>query len=150
MNVEKTNITKYHLTDVERLDPIAVYAEDFGPRRGQITITCYGESWTASWGGMGERNVVEFFLSCDQYYLAKNLSSIDSQIYDIDAIREEAKEKDIDCWRDDPWNDYEFLTEMYGPDPYNWYDDMPKIPNPDYEYLLRIILAVQEGLKTTS
>jgi len=147
MDVKKSNITKLLLTNIEALDPVSVFLEDFGPRQGKIIIECYGKSWSSYWGGMGDRTIAEFFCSCDEHYIAKNLSSINSEIYDIDKIREDAEEKGIECWRDDPWNDYEFLEEMYGPDPVSWGDSLPKTSNPDYEYLCRIINAVQAGIR---
>lgn len=54
-------------------DIITVFAEDHGPRRGTITIRCFDKAWTAGWSGMGERNVLDFFASCDASYLLKNL-----------------------------------------------------------------------------
>lgn len=149
MHIEKNEITKLRLTDLDRLDPVCVFAEDFGPGQGQITITCFGKAWTSYWGGMGDRNIAEFFCDCDEHYIAKKLSDIDSETYDIDAIRAEAKKIGVDCWRDDPWNDYEFLSEMYGHEPTVWYYYLPKMPNPDYEYLCRIIVAVQSALKVS-
>lgn len=146
MKIECTQVTKLVLSELDRLDPVAVIAEDIGPRQGKITITCYGKSWTAYWGGMGNSTISDFFCSCDEHYIAKNLSDIDSEIYDIDAIRKAAKEKGVDCYRDDPWNDYEFMNAIYGGDMYEWYDSLPMMANPEYEYLCRIIKAVQTGL----
>lgn len=57
----------------EKLDPINVYWEDFGDGRGQVTITCYGEAWTAYWGAMPEPTVREFFLKADDDYIANRL-----------------------------------------------------------------------------
>lgn len=147
MKLESSTVRKIKLTDLDRLDPVSVFLEDFGPGAGQITIYCYGKAWTSYWGAMGSMTIAEFFCSCDEYYITKNLSSISSETYDIDTIQEEAGKRHIECWRDDPWNDYEFMNQMYGPDMYDWNDRLPKIANPDYRYLCRIILAVQEGLR---
>lgn len=147
MKLQISTVRKIKLTDIDSLDDISIFLEDFSLGAGQITIYCWGKAWTSFWGGMGDQTIAEFFCSCNEFYIAKNLSSIDSQIYDIDAIREQAEENGIDCWRDDPWNDYEFLDTMYGPDPVEWADRLPKMSNPDYLYLRRIILAVQEGLR---
>jgi hypothetical protein len=147
MKINITQVTKLSLTELDRLDPVTVIVEDFSEGKGQITISCYGKAWTSYWGGIGKRSVSEFFCSCDEHYIAKNLSDIDSEIYDIDAIRSQAGDRGIEVYRDDPWNDYEFLSQMYGSDPYDWHHDIPKRTNPDYQYLCRIIKAVQEGLK---
>jgi len=147
MDIENINITKLRLTNIERLDPIDVYPENFGKGQGQITITCYGKAWTAYWGGMGDQDINEFFCSCDEHYIAKNLSDIKAEVYDIEKIREDAEKKGVECYRDDPWNDYEFLNAMYGGDMMDWHDSLPKESNHEYEYLCRIIKAVQSALK---
>lgn len=147
MKIKKSEVTKLLLTEVEALDPISVFLEDFEPRQGKVTIECYGKSWSSYWGGMGDRTISEFFLSCDEHYIAKNLSDIKSEIFDIDKIRKDAELKGVECSRDDPWNDYEFLAEMYGSDPYDWLNDLPKKSNPEYVYLCRIIKAVQTALQ---
>ena len=148
MKITKSQVTMLKLTDLDSLDPVSVLLEDFGPSRGKITITCFGKAWTAYWGGIGDQTISEFFISCDEHYIAKNLSTIDSEIYDIDAVQADAEKKGIDCYRDDPWYDYGFMNEMYGPDMMDWGSSLPKMKNPEYSYLCRIIKTVQEALKT--
>jgi len=148
MNIAESSVKRLTIRDIDRLDTITVFLEDYGPRQGSITIKCYGKAWTAYWGGMGELDIAGFFCSCDEHYIAKNLSDIQSTIYDIDAIQDAAEKKGVECHRDDPWNDYEFLNAMYGGDIMEWHDSLPKMPNPDYRYLCRIILAVQRALRT--
>ena len=147
MKVETNAVTKLMLTDLDRLDPVTVIAEDIEPGKGKIIIECYGKAWSSYWGGMGDNSIADFFISCDENYIANKLSDIESNIYDIEGIRNQADLKNIDCFRDDPWNDYEFMRKMYGDDMSEWYDSMPKQINPHYRYLCRIIKAVQEGLK---
>ena len=147
MKLDLSTVRKIKLTDLDRLDPVSIFLEDFGIGAGQITIYCYGEAWTSYWGGMGNDTIAEFFCGCDEHYIAKNLSQVDSEIYDIDTLRYQAEADGVECYRDDPWNDYEFMDKMYGGDMYEWSDSLPKMPNPKYRYLCRIILAVQEGLR---
>jgi hypothetical protein len=59
-------------------DPIDVYFEDPEPGHGKITITCFGESWTAYWAAMGNDTLAEFFCGCDVGYIASKLSTISS------------------------------------------------------------------------
>ncbi len=148
MIILTSKVTKLLLTELDRLDPVTVIAEDIGPSQGKITIDCYGQSWTAYWGGMGKRNIQEFFCSCDEHYIAKNLSSIPSDVYDVDTLREQADKKGVvySC-RDEPWNDYDFMDAMYGGDAYNRVDSLPKMVNPEYDYLCRIIKTVQGAFK---
>lgn len=145
MKIENTQVTKLVLSGLDRIDPISVFAEDYGKGRGRITITCYGKAWTSFWGAMGDRTISQFFCSCDEHYLAGNLSNIDSTVYDIDELEKQAEEKGIKFHRDDPWHDYEFMDAMYGGDMGEWHSALPEKPNPDYEYLCRIIKAVQAG-----
>ena len=53
MKTESMQVIKIILTDLDRLDPVTVIAEDIEQGIGEITITCYGKAWTAYWGGMG-------------------------------------------------------------------------------------------------
>jgi hypothetical protein len=96
MKIERSTVTKVKIFDAPRLDPITVFLEDLEPRRGRITITCWDQSWTASWGGMGDHTVAEFFCSCSEGYLAGNLaSSLDANITDSEAIEEGCKREII-------------------------------------------------------
>lgn len=92
MKVEDSQVTKFLITEVDGLDAITVILEDLGPRKGKINIDCYDQAWSAYWGGMGSRTIAEFFCSCDEHYLAKNLSHIPLYTTDYDAINSKAKE----------------------------------------------------------
>lgn len=52
-----------------KLDPITVMIQDIAPGQGRITITCYDQSWTASWGAMGTVRTVRKFVRdmCAEY-----------------------------------------------------------------------------------
>lgn len=149
MKIQTSKVRKLLISGVKGLDPVSVYLEDYGPGEGKITITCYGKAWTAYWGSMGDFNITDFFLSCNEHYITKNLSDLDYKIFDVNKIKADALDKGIECFRDDPWNDYEFLESMYGPDMACWHDSIPKMENPKYLYLCRIIFAVQGALKLT-
>lgn len=141
MKIIESTTVKLTLSDLDRLDPVTIFLEDFSIGQGRITIVCYGKAWSSYWGGMGNRSLIEFVLSCDEHYIAKNLSSESSSIIDYDKISE-----DIGCDvdRDSMGFCNDMLIEAYGNE---WYFDLPQTTNPDYQYLCRIILAVQAGLK---
>jgi len=148
MKTETTRVIKHTFSNCDRLDPVHVFIEDIGKGQGRITITCYGKAWSCYWGGMGTDSISEFFCSCNEQYLTEKLAPmLDSTVYDIDRIRENAEKKGVECWRDDPWNDYEFMQKMYGNDMCEWGDNLPKMENHEYSYLCRIIKAIQDGLK---
>jgi hypothetical protein len=55
------------------LDPIIVYWHDVAEWSGYVTITCYGQAWTAYFGAMGGRTIREFFSDADVGYLTNKL-----------------------------------------------------------------------------
>lgn len=147
MKIETTKVTKIKLTDINRLDPIHIFLEDIAKGSGRITISCYGKAWVSYWGAIGDQTISEFFCGCNEEYLTEKLAPLlESTIHDIDKIRTDAEKKGVECWRDDPWNDYEFMAKMYGSDMYEWSGCIPEITNHEYSYLCRIIKAVQDGL----
>lgn len=73
------NVEAIEISDLMALDPIQVYWEDFGEGRGRVTITCYGEAWTAYWGAMGKRTIREFFFDADDDYISNRLQGAQFQ-----------------------------------------------------------------------
>lgn len=179
MKIERSEVTKLVITDIPRLDPVTVFAEDIGPRQGKIVIECYGRSWSAYWGGMGERSIVEFFCSCNVGYIADRMTTERPTIVDETSIKEGALRKvielrrgqflrnghrigrdeitrekarelwdDVDCasFGHDGWGESKLLGEIFGDE---WWYSLPDKPNPNYEYLCRIIRAVQAALEET-
>jgi hypothetical protein len=173
MKVEQSKVTKLKLTDLDRLDPITIFLEDFEPRKGKITIECFGKSWSSYWGGMGDRTIAQFFIDCDNHYLAKNLSSISSTVDDYEEFvnvarstiiqrrkqceleQEEAREMfdNINDARYELNDDdglawckmnSDILHDIFGDD---WWYSIPQKENHEYQYLSLIIDAVREGLK---
>lgn len=69
MKIERRKVDVVVLSDLTDLDPVKVYLEDLEPGRGSLTVTCYGEAWTAYWGAMGDRQVAAFIRSCGVDYL---------------------------------------------------------------------------------
>jgi len=100
LKVERSTVTKLVITGAPRLDPITVFLEDFGLRdaehkenpnyktgAGKITITCWGGSWTAYWGGMGPRTVAQFVAGCGWDYVLNCLDrGISSTRFTGDAL----------------------------------------------------------------
>ena len=114
---------------------------------------------------MGDRNIAEFFCSCDNGYLSGNLSpSLRSMVIDEDAIMEHAKsfiiserktgDIDKDTARENYNNmvyfsgsletNYDLLRRVYGEE---FWHVLPERPNHEYTYLCRIIDAVKEAIK---
>lgn len=91
MQIERSQVTKLVISGVARLDPITVFAEDIGPRQGKITIECYGKSWSAYWGGMGDRTIAEFFRSCSVDYIANKMTDERATVTDAEAIADGAR-----------------------------------------------------------
>jgi hypothetical protein len=166
MNIEESQVTKLLLTNIKDLDAITVTLEDLGPRQGKINIDCYGQAWSAYWGGMGSRNIREFFCSCDEHYLAKNLSDIRGEVPDFEGIPKAARAQIVDLRKEgdltkdkarelyedatiivDEYtmrDNHDFMLEVFGDD---WGCSIPDKPNDNYVYLCRVINAVKDALK---
>ena len=71
--IKQLKVEAIEISELKTLDPVSVYWEDFGPGQGRVTITCYGEAWTAYWPAMGDRTVAKFFSDCDDDYLVNRL-----------------------------------------------------------------------------
>lgn len=171
MKIETQTVTKLVISDMPNLDPITVFLEDLEPRKGKATITCYNESWTAYWGGMGDKTIAEFILSCNEDYLVGNFSEqIEFNRIDLEAMVDHAKKhiikrrkaKDIDSDQAREQFDkteslenmehdstlfdvhYELMQEIFGDE---WWYGLPQKPNPKYIYLCRILNTVKEALR---
>ena len=68
MNIEKSTVEKLYITDVDALDPLTVFIENFETNQAKVTMECWGKSWSAYWGGMGG-TVAEFFDRTNVGYL---------------------------------------------------------------------------------
>lgn len=172
MKITETKVQSLEITEVERLDPIRVMAENYEPGRGRITITCYGKAWTSFWPAMGGDTVQQFFIRVSNDYLIGNFAPqmqseadddndantefVKSEICKLRRDGEIDKEKARDMWdsaecSDDvktdccSWSNGSVLLELLGDDPY--YAKWPTVPNHEYRYLERILDAVREALK---
>jgi hypothetical protein len=77
--IKPLTVDAMEISGVQSLDPVQVYWEDFGEGRGRVTITCYGEAWTGYWIATGEITIKQFFLSCDDDYLANRIQGAQFQ-----------------------------------------------------------------------
>lgn len=59
--------------DAPKLDPITVVLQDIGPGAGRLIVECYGEAWSAYWGGMGDATLSEFVRDCGPDYITDKL-----------------------------------------------------------------------------
>lgn len=176
MKVEQSTAVKLVLTGLERLDPVTVYLEEFSKDAGRIVIHCWGKAWASFWPAMGGRGIAQFFVDCDNAYLAKNLNhETKAEIHDYEALypllMEEINKK-LSCPLDEDeqyyfeqardylnrngeiphdlkegefwcWDNGELLSYVFGSE---WWNEIPKMTNPEYVYLCRIIDAVRNGL----
>ena len=173
MKISQILITQLVISELKDLDPVRVIIENIKPGVGSITLTCFGKSWTASWGAMSDRSVQEFFMDCDNSYLINCLargirSSIEGEDNEanIEFVKKEIlklrREKEISAFdareywdeangADDvkdmvcSWHSRSSLRKVFGDEP--WHASWPTVPNPDYEYLNRIVQAVREALE---
>lgn len=166
MKIETKTIEQITITGVPRLDPVRVMIEDFELGQGRITITCWDDSWVNYWGSMADRTMSQFFQKASVHYLAGKLGSgTDDQIYDATHIEELCKKQvlkarrggeltfreardlhdriEMETFYDDPAINHDLLSDIFGAE---WWHDLPKKPNPRWEYLCRIVSTVKEAL----
>ncbi|WAT06461.1 hypothetical protein O1V64_10945 [Rouxiella badensis] len=166
MKIETSQITRLRITELQNLDPVEVIVDNIAEHKGKITISCYGKSWTAYWGGMGAETVQEFFNWCSNDYLIGCLApQLLSTVPDTDADGHFIKAKILHARRNselskeeakDLWSDLNLgaadretimyghpssIAEFLGPEP--WHIDWPEARNHDYTYLSRICDAVK-------
>jgi hypothetical protein len=173
LKVERSTVAKLVITGAPSLDPITVFLEDLAPKRGKITVSCWGKSWTAYWGGMWDgHTIVQFFCELNTSYIIGYFDqTIRARQFSGDALANEAqrlvmKERRrfgytadearemfdaAEDLRESPSADHlhgahsELMTKLFGDEWWHMTSDATE-PNPDYAYLERIILAVQQAL----
>lgn len=72
MKILESQFKKMELTDLVedfKIDNVSVMVEDPHPGAGRITITCFGQAWTAYFNAIGRKSMSEFFCACDEEYL---------------------------------------------------------------------------------
>lgn len=170
MKITESTVRQLEITEVQGLDPIRVMLSDLGQGQGRINIECWGKSWASFWGGMGDRTIAEFFCSCHEDYLAKNLDpNLPLEIFDPEYLTDQLKrevikerrrglisggfarerfktinELDLPETEEQLWSIASELEQIMGEE---WWYSIPKTPNPDYQYLCRIIRTVQAALR---
>ena len=168
MKIETSTTTELLVTEIKSLDPVSIYLEDVEPSSGKIIIECYGKSWSAVWRGMGGNTIAEFFVSCDNAYIAGNLGAHRRTIPDLGRLNSHVKKHIAELRRNgeldsvesrelfnevDEYNfsDYSsieslpagYMQKVYGDE---WWYDVPEIENPAYLYLCRIIDVARDAL----
>jgi hypothetical protein len=120
---------------------------------------------------MGERTISEFFVMCDEGYLAKNLApNLSATVIDVENMAEHVRRQVIQerrhggmCstearnlfGRADDLEGVEndstlydvhsrLLSDVFGDE---WYRNLPTVPHGKHTHLCRIIGAVKEALK---
>lgn len=180
MKVEAGTVTIVRITDLmesHRLDPIRVTLDDIEPGKGRINIECYGKAWASYWGAMGEQTIAQFFASCDNDYLIRNLApGMHSTRYSADALVALCKRtirqrrKGIGEWQFDRLSNeaaedlMERASRLECETESQCWTHQPLLeaifgadgvmsavqatePNPEYAYLARICNAVREALR---
>ncbi|MEL7340052.1 MAG: hypothetical protein AAGM67_06160 [Bacteroidota bacterium] len=174
MKIEQSTAIKLRITEIESLDPITVFLEDYVAGKGKIVIECYGKSWSSYWGAMGGRTIAQFFCDCDEHYLISNLcGSLSSEEPDYDAFLPLARAHILGCRRLNhigsslaralyDIEDWEEYAPEHSYDTYKCPDHESKeefeyldlgivtvptrVPH-QYAYMVRIVKAVQAALR---
>lgn len=67
------NVDAWCLTEVQGLDPVTFFLQDFGGGKGRAVIECYGQAWVLIFGAMGKETLREFLVTCNTDYLANRM-----------------------------------------------------------------------------
>jgi len=143
VKITESTVVKLSITEVEGLDAIKVFLEDFKLGQGDLTIKYYGASWSSYWGAMGEESLVDFLLSANTDYITNKLfpSSMLRWVIDYDEISEkigcDVNEHSLLLYEDK-------MDEAYEGD---WRLELPKKENHEWAYLYRIVDVVREALR---
>jgi len=73
VRVEPIKVEALTIFEAHALDPITVILQDAGPNNGRLIIECYGDSWTAYWGAMGEPSLRAFLGIVSTDYIANRM-----------------------------------------------------------------------------
>lgn len=144
MKITKSSVIKLNISELQGIDPINIFLEDYKLGQGKLTVECYGDAWSHYWGAMGERNLIDFLKDANSDYITGKLAlnKINQHIVDYDKISNETHE-DICCESDLIMYEEE-MCETYGED---WRMDLPTKVNHHWEYLYRIVCTIKEAIE---
>jgi hypothetical protein len=174
LQVDRSTVTKLVISRAPRLDPITVFLEDLAPCKGKITVTCWGKSWTAYWGGMWDGlNIGQFFCELNTSYIIGYFDqTMSSRRFSGEALADKARREILQMRRDleldesdarDLYDEAEdiryvitidelggahrqLMQKVFGDEWWHLSDDATE-RNPDWDYLERVIHAVQQALR---
>lgn len=97
MKVSTKKIEKITITDVDGLDAIGVYLEDFGEGRGRLVIECFGKAWSNYWPAMWA-SLVDFIIGASSVdYIANKLKGdVNQREIDESELPKSMSDEDID------------------------------------------------------
>lgn len=176
--VQKTKVTKLTIAcnpqtkeeQFQKVDPVNVFIEDFGPGRGRITLECFGKAWSNAWPAMGDdRDMRTFFLQADNAYLIRKLLTSEEGLTEpdyeglVDAAKEEIirrrKDRELDAETarqlfdetnslnviDERDLDHDLMERIWATD--YWFEVIPDKESSAYCYLDKIVTAVKGGFR---
>lgn len=71
----ESTLDLFVIPDAPSLDPVTVVLIDVEQNKGKIIVECYGNAWSASFGGMGGKSIAEFVSRVDADYLSGKMAS---------------------------------------------------------------------------
>ena len=73
MSTIATKTESFDILPSIALDRISVFFTDYGIGQGIVTLVCFGNAWSAYFGGMGGNTIKEFVRGCGTEYLVNKL-----------------------------------------------------------------------------
>ncbi|MDX5584115.1 MAG: hypothetical protein QNK20_04180, partial [Aureibaculum sp.] len=147
MNTEKRETETYILTNIDGLDPVTIYVTNYKIGQGKIVIECFGDVWSYFWGGLGNKSLQEFFVSCDNSYILNKLLKKTTQT-DFEEINNLADKRGFPeiCVSSDVDVAMQAgdMDKCFGDE---WYMELPTCETTEYWHLSRIVDAIKDSFK---
>lgn len=168
MKIQESVVRKLSIEGANGLDQVSACFETLEANSGRFSVSCREKKWSSTLYGLREGESIEEFLQrCEAGFLARRLAPETSDpVFDPEALQAKCKRAVLRERRthrvsshvarnlfesiegmelkDDPWNYAGLLGRILGED---WFRGLPKKPNPEYPFLIRIIEAVQAALR---
>jgi len=88
MNVEKQQVEKLRITNIEGLDPINVFIDQVDDMSGRLIFSCYNECWMGFWSGREKIEIKDYLKNSRTASIVRRISpQQDSEQPDWDAYR---------------------------------------------------------------
>ena len=141
MKLTKMDAEVLTINDIQGLAPITITMINYQGRAGKLVVECAGSAWAAHWGPMGD-TIRVFIARADNQYLISCLAPrLSKTVVDFPKVSEKigvsvSSDVELAMACDE-------VIEVYG---HEFWVDLPREDNPEYNYLNRIVTAIKDAM----